>query len=198
MGRLELVTWEDELARCPLAAGPFPPEARRCDWCGIPLEGRRRRWCTDACSNAYSDNHAWTSARAAAIRRDKVCQGCGSDGRTIGDAWFRVLLLLCPRPTPPGLLDFCRTNDWYPDHVEARDAYRAHIRRQQAPWLHARELLEDHRRRHRLEVNHRTPCLGAHRENSCAHHLGGLEVLCHACHLRVTARQRAAGLLRAG
>lgn len=193
------MTWEDELARCPLAAGPFPADARRCDWCGKGLEGRRRRWCSDACSYAYTENHAWTNARAAALRRDKVCQACGSTGRTVAEVWYRLLVtVICPRPTPPRLLAFCQANDWYPDHEEARDAYRTHVRRQQAPWANALELLDEHRRRHRLEVNHKTPCLGAHKENSCAHHVAGLEVLCHPCHLRVTARQRAAGLLRAG
>jgi 5-methylcytosine-specific restriction endonuclease McrA len=33
-----------------------------------------------------------------------------------------------------------------------------------------------------LEVNHITPCLGAHGAISCAHHLVNLETLCVPCH----------------
>jgi hypothetical protein len=48
------------------------------------------------------------------------------------------------------------------------------------------------------EVNHKTPCLGAHNTNGCWHHLSGLEVLDHQCHLVVTAEQRAAGMFDRG
>lgn len=191
-------SWLLELAACPLAAGPFPPEARRCDWCGSGLEGRRRRWCSDGCGQAYSRNHAWTSARAAAIARDRVCVRCGSDGRAPSETWCCVLEVLCPPPAPPRLVDWCRSHGWFPDHVEARDAWRAEARRLERPWQLAHAVLAKDRARHWLEVNHRVPCLGAHSENSCAHHLDGLEVLCHRCHVGETARQRSAGLLRAG
>lgn len=50
----------------------------------------------------------------------------------------------------------------------------------------------------RPEVNHRTPILGLHAVGGCHHHSVGLEVLCHPCHLIVTAEQRAAGLLTRG
>lgn len=46
-----------------------------------------------------------------------------------------------------------------------------------------------------LEANHIVPCLGAHKVASCAHHVNALELLCHDCHLLVTAAQRASGLL---
>jgi 5-methylcytosine-specific restriction endonuclease McrA len=46
------------------------------------------------------------------------------------------------------------------------------------------------------EVNHKTPALGAHAHESCAHHQENLEVLCHDCHQAETKRQRAAGELR--
>lgn len=42
---------------------------RTCDGCGGALVGQRRRWCSDACSGRWWDNHAWTSARWEAIRR---------------------------------------------------------------------------------------------------------------------------------
>ncbi|MBI2789112.1 MAG: hypothetical protein HYX59_10560 [Elusimicrobia bacterium] len=38
-----------------------------------------------------------------------------------------------------------------------------------------------------LEVNHIEPCLGAHGEISCAHHLANLETLCAPCHRAHTA-----------
>ena len=47
-------------------------------------------------------------------------------------------------------------------------------------------------RRHelRLEVNHILPLRGTYRGVTCANHLSNLEVLCHRCHLAVTAEQR--------
>jgi hypothetical protein len=38
------------------------------------------------------------------------------------------------------------------------------------------------RKKIRLEVNHREPCMGQHGTISCAHHLDNLETLCAACH----------------
>lgn len=53
-----------------------------------------------------------------------------------------------------------------------------------------------------LEVNHIVP-LAFTRPGvknpygpSCAHHLDGLEVLCHGCHLEATAKQRSQGLFK--
>ena len=49
-----------------------------CDWDGKPLQGRQRRWCSRACADAAFDNHSWTYAREAALRRDqRTCQRCG-------------------------------------------------------------------------------------------------------------------------
>jgi hypothetical protein len=47
-------------------------------------------------------------------------------------------------------------------------------------------------RRHelRLEVNHLAPLAGAYRLLTCANHQANLEVLCHACHARVTSAAR--------
>ena len=44
------------------------------------------------------------------------------------------------------------------------------------------------------EVNHKDPCLGRHKQWGCHHHSDNLEVLCHPCHVKETARQRAEGL----
>ena len=45
------------------------------------------------------------------------------------------------------------------------------------------------------EVNHIEPVNGDRQHFSCRHHQTNLEVLCHQCHLIVTAEQRAAGLI---
>lgn len=196
------MTWEDELKRCPLAVGPFPPDARRCDWCGEGLAGRRRRWCSDACSSAYSVNHAWTSARAAALRRDRVCQRCGSTGIAPAECWYAFIVFVCGRFPPRFRTDewhtWARENGWMASESnESLDAYRAFLRRRARPYEAAAELAREAHRHAQLEVNHIDPCLGAHKDNSCAHHLEGLEVLCHRCHVAETNRQRRAGLLRA-
>lgn len=71
MGRLQ------GLGDCPLAYGDNPD--RLCAWCGVHLPARRRRWCSDECGRAYSDNHAWTCAREAAKERDGFrCAECGA------------------------------------------------------------------------------------------------------------------------
>jgi hypothetical protein len=64
------------LSRCLLAHGDH--DDGRCSWCGIALTARRRRWCSEACSRAWSENHFWSAARAAALRRnDGRCEICG-------------------------------------------------------------------------------------------------------------------------
>ncbi len=45
------------------------------------------------------------------------------------------------------------------------------------------------------EVNHIVPLNGDRPSFGCMHHRENLNVLCHACHLQVTAEQRAAGLI---
>ena len=47
------------------------------------------------------------------------------------------------------------------------------------------------RAENRVEVNHRTPALGAHGTLSCVHHLENLETLCVVCHKSTTAAMRA-------
>ncbi len=45
-----------------------------------------------------------------------------------------------------------------------------------------------------LEVNHINPVAGKGYGVSCSHHSSNLELLCHDCHVVVTAEQRATGL----
>lgn len=191
-----------DLAACPLAAGPFTPAERLCDWCGAPLAGRRTRWCSDSCSGAWSREHSWTDARAAALKRDgHRCVRCGSTGHAPPElvAWSRLVLCLCPRPTPERYLDWRRRVLPLPEgdgpYHDAWLAWRELETARAAPWVAALALLDAEARRHRLEVNHKHPVLGRHSQSGCHHHLDGLETLCHACHLDTTAAQRAAGLL---
>lgn len=65
-----------DLAACSLAVGAAPVG---CDWCGRPLLRNRRRWCSALCVSLFRRNHLWTSAREAALSRDRfACVRCGS------------------------------------------------------------------------------------------------------------------------
>lgn len=131
-----------------------------------------------------------------------VCARCArADGVHPAEYWFAFLVGVCGRhPSRARWLNFqdwCREHDWFPDHVEARDAWGDELRRRSAPFEIAAELAVEAHRLAQLEVNHVIPCLGAHKANSCLHHLDGLVTLCHPCHVVETNRQRRAGLLAA-
>lgn len=71
-------SFDDVIRRCKLAAGPFDPSERKCDWCGRDLPKRRRRWCSDACSIAVNENHWYSSGRVRTLRKDRfTCRKCG-------------------------------------------------------------------------------------------------------------------------
>jgi hypothetical protein len=103
----------------------------------------------------------------------------------------------CGEPLPKGRRTWCRdrcatafwNNHWWSQARRAakrRDKYRC-VRCGHAP---PKGLTRAQRRKDRLEVNHRVPCLGAHGTLSCAHHLSNLETLCVSCHRMSTAAQR--------
>jgi 5-methylcytosine-specific restriction endonuclease McrA len=53
--------------------------AGQCRWCGVPVSGRRRTWCSDACVRDYQAAQP-AGLRAGAYERDHgVCQLCGRD-----------------------------------------------------------------------------------------------------------------------
>ncbi|MBD5655337.1 MAG: hypothetical protein IAI50_09155 [Candidatus Eremiobacteraeota bacterium] len=56
----------------------------------------------------------------------------------------------------------------------------------EAAYRTAMRLWRANRKLERLEVNHISPALGAHRTLSCVHHLANLETLCMPCHLAFT------------
>lgn len=64
------------LVACPLAVGAAPSG---CDWCGVRLTGRRRRWCSRRCEVEYQTNHVWRYARPVALgRAGGRCTRCGA------------------------------------------------------------------------------------------------------------------------
>lgn len=144
-----------------------------CGWCGedLPLtkSGKinpYRRWCSTECSDAYWSNHSWQSARAAALKRDDYrCVKCGDDAGTTRKCSF----WLCQRP-------------WPCDKVGVEETIRGHgkpvVRRHDVVVVVGN-----------LEVNHIEPRKGGGYNNGCAHHLDGLETLCHPCHVEVTKAQ---------
>lgn len=60
---------------CPLLHNPHWDGY--CDWCGHKLPKGRRRWCEEH-QFEWVENHDWSFARHAAIRRDGCCVRCGS------------------------------------------------------------------------------------------------------------------------
>ncbi len=64
------------LGECDLAFGDNPDGL--CAWCGDPLTGRRRRWCSDDCGMAWGRQHIWNWVRAAVVKRDGGCVVCGA------------------------------------------------------------------------------------------------------------------------
>lgn len=60
--------------------------ARRICWVdGKPLPPRRLYWCSDECVSAWTQNHQWTTARHAAMRRDgfRCVRACGRSAREV-------------------------------------------------------------------------------------------------------------------
>lgn len=50
-----------------------------CLFCGAPLPGSRKKWCSDICGAEFYANHRWTQARQAALERAGYrCERCGS------------------------------------------------------------------------------------------------------------------------
>ena len=110
----------------------------------------------------------------------------------------------CGSPLPKGRRAWCAercSRDFWTNHwwtlarraAKRRDRYTCARCGHRPPPRPARgAALRAWKRRRvdeRLEVNHLVPCLGAHGELSCSHHLGNLETLCAPCHRALTADQ---------
>lgn len=132
-----------------------------CYRCGKVLPGQNRRWCSNACSILWWTNHLWTEASAKRRKMDNaMCVRCGAKG---GDLLPDAACNLCGDPWP------CEQ----------------YTRSGTAHSLHRPESL-----RVLLEVNHKDPRVGRGYDKGCAHHLDGLETLCHPCHVIETNKQR--------
>lgn len=162
-----------------------------CGWCGKPRPKGRRRWCSEACSLAWGDQHYWTQARPAAIKRDgQRCVACGR-GPYDPSYQFALIHLWCPAPATfewEQLLAAARATceRWArPDRLE-RCAW-------ECAWMNLAELPEWRawRAEHALEVNHIEPRRGRGYQAGCHNHLANLETLCHRDHVAVTRLQKA-------
>ena len=55
----------------------FPPNGA-CLNCGVPVQGRRRKYCSEECSREFWDKHNWEGIRQRVFKRDNYsCQVCG-------------------------------------------------------------------------------------------------------------------------
>lgn len=143
-----------------------------CDGCPTKLPPRRKRWCSDACSQrhhlAYLVQHDWGMARDAALQRDgRRCRRCGSNG--MAPAEERAALW----------------RSFEHEIATADDARTCRHRIDEAASAMRMLLMQ-----YQLEVNHIFPRRGRGYANSCAHHLENLETLCRQCHQMVTNVQR--------
>lgn len=137
-----------------------------CNRCGAPLFGRRTEWCSDKCQREFRQQHDWNAARAAALVRDgHRCVRCGGDGSEQ------------------------RETRWHPAFSESQ------LRRLGVELLTNEPItaiLIAAVREPWLEVNHIAPRNGQGYGWGCAHHLDGLETLCHQHHVEVTRDQAVA------
>lgn len=195
------------MSGCTLANGA----AGRCWWCGGELAGRRRKWCRDECERAWLENHYWTMARRAALRRDGwACVRCGQVGwadvpssvvalsyhdqeldpfGTQREDWAVALGLLDPQDAHASIMAVeadrrrCAALDQLPESVVQL------VASERRSWGSERSR---HRwpGRHELEVNHIEPRRGQGYTSGCHHHQENLETLCRPCHVDETTRQR--------
>lgn len=176
---------DQTLAVCSIRPGPWPPSPGTCVWCGLALEGRQRRWCGPTCDRAFTTNHNFQAARAAAIERDGCrCTSCGLDPEGVHSRYYdfwKLLDFLTGRP-PRIIRPWDRQRE---EHA----AWRAEHETLHAPWLAAQRIGDAWLWRQHLEVDHITPILGRHGTFGCHHHLEGLRTLCYECHLQETNRQ---------
>jgi hypothetical protein len=139
----------------------------RCRWCDAVLEGKRTSWCSDDHYRRFAEQHDWKVVARAAIARDgATCRRCGAKGK---DDLLAGMLRAESRVRRRRLDEY---------ELAAFDRFGALLDR-----------LNAERARVRLEVNHVDPLRGGRVWVDCAHHLDGVETLCHSCHVEETRLQ---------
>lgn len=172
------------IVACDLSA--FTGEPGTCRWCAKPLPLKKdggvagnRRWCSEPCTRAFFPLHDWQEARAAALRRDGwACQVCGVIGwEQVPDAVLGNTKRMPPVWPAPRLTG-----------GQGAELFRREL------WAYHRQKRESERPQgsHVLEVNHIEPRRGEGYTTGCWNHLDNLQVLCRACHGKVTGAQRRA------
>ena len=197
------------MTRCKLMKG----DPGFCQWCGNTLPKRRRKWCSDACSEANWNNHDWNSARRATLTRDNyTCVRCGHIGWNHVPYWVLPIESTDPHLTPGPLTDqedwaiafgLLAATDATASALDREAAWRRQTALDQLPDSIVNLVAQEHRqlivtwtqqrRRvagHQLEVNHIDPRRNRGYRWGCWHHLEKLETLCHPCHVDETNRQR--------
>lgn len=165
-------------------ASSWSGDPKACRWCNQPLAGRRRRWCSDGCSNAWARNHMWTVARGAAIHRTPLCIACGASPRLVrmaAEALTHELGIVVRVSSLGHEIDV-----WLPEFEWPTGEGKPGARSRTETEKVCLGLLKEFAGDSTLEVDHVQPILGRHGQTGCHHHQDGLQVLCRACHRRKT------------
>lgn len=154
------------------ALGAYRDNGKRqpaCIVCGGELPPRRRSYCSDEHARWFVENHDWTTARHAAwTENNKVnCVEIETEETYYNHVTKEVAKRIIKIKRPA-----CSRCG------EAESTYGANN------FLHTQ-----------LEVDHIIPLNGSPRGKTCLNHQTNLRVVCHRCHLILTAEQRAAGLI---
>lgn len=65
-----------------------------CERCATKLKGRQERWCSEACSKWWYENHTWTGAKSVAKKRTLIKRERG------GWTWYRCEHCEAPTTSP--------------------------------------------------------------------------------------------------
>lgn len=61
----------------------WPEQHGKCFWCGIPLKGRRKSYCSNSHSKKYNNFFSWRRVRVEVFNREECkCKNCHKD------VWF--------------------------------------------------------------------------------------------------------------
>ena len=77
-----------------------------CTWCGQPVAGRRKLWCSDACVEAFRQVNDPEHIRRLVYKRDRgVCRCCGVDtAKILRVLWWSITSNSLPGERSPKTL----------------------------------------------------------------------------------------------